>query len=517
MTHLLIDSFVLKKYTKTAYMTGHVKLGSTVKYVQFFMKKNKVDCLTVIDDTGEIQGIITEKALLNALYLNEKKKRYHQQQQIKHLTDYDALTGLPNLNSIKKVLHKKVQLKTELAIMIINLDGFRNVNDNVGYDICNIILTKVADRLQSCIKEKDGLGKKSNDEFILYLCEIKSKKDISTMAEHLLKILSEPYHIESHSIYLKASIGISRASTREIINENELIDHASAALTYSKSQGNNNYGYYKKNLRGITIKNQIIESHLRDAISCGDLILHYQPQFNTLNNTVFGLEALLRWKNKKLGLVSPNTFIPIAEKTGLIIPLSSWAIHEACRQMKHWSNTEQTTSHISVNISAREFTAMDHKKNNLLVKIINDALEGSQLNPAQLELEITESTLMKNYTESLKIMKELKNIGVRIACDDFGTGYSSLSYLKTLPIDTLKIDKSFIDDLASSTHDRAIIQAILLIAESLNMQIVAEGVETKQQLDILKDLGCHIIQGYYISKPKQIIKFDELIKMSNKS
>ncbi len=423
-------------------------------------------------------------------------------QSLDYMAHFDALTNLPNrtlLNDriLQALAHAK-RNQSKVSILFLDLDNFKLVNDSLGHTVGDILLKTVAERVARCIRESDTAARLGGDEFIVMLSNIVHSHEIASVADKILKALATPLQIEQNEISVSASIGIS-IYPDNAHNQDELLATADSAMYHAKKLGKNNYQFFTPEMNSAAKAYIQLEKHLRRALECNELELHYQPQIALESGQVTGMEALLRWNNLELGSVPPCDFIPVAEESGLIVPIGAWVLRTACSQAQQWRQSGYPVR-IAVNLSSRQFQLNPDD----LLDTVNKSLEESGLPPELLELEITETILMQHLDTTLNILEQLKNKGIRISVDDFGTGYSSLSYLKRFPIDTLKIDRSFVNDIASDPDDKAIVAAITVMAQQLNLEVVAEGVETLEQLEFLRNLCCHFGQGYYFSKPLNV-------------
>lgn len=415
---------------------------------------------------------------------------------IQFLETHDPVTQLENRHSFELQLQNTLGTYADQkhAVILLDIDNFRHVIDLYGYSAQLELLKQIGDRIQTCLKPGDCLARQESDKFMICLQNVESKICINRQIKSIQERIAKPFHIQTQAVHLSASIGISLFPQHTKICT-ELIHYAHIACHFAKIKGKNNSLYFIRPMGKHTRHHTQIDSQLHLALTHKEFKLHFQPQVDTNNYKTLGFEALLRWNNPELGNVSPTDFIPVAEQNGLIFPISQWVLEQACKQLSHW-HKEHPYLQISINISPLEFQV----KPSTLLKRISSIIQQNHLNPSCVELELTESSIIKNYTSTLPILHALRAMGIRIACDDFGIGHSSLPYLKHLPIDTLKIDKSFIDDI-ENLHSAAITRAIIVIAKQLNIRVIAEGAEKLEQVNILKDLGCHIIQGYYFSKP----------------
>ncbi|MGK7884810.1 MAG: EAL domain-containing protein [Crocosphaera sp.] len=431
-------------------------------------------------------------------YIFDITQRKQAENNLKYHAFHDNLTGLPNRSSfnqhISLISQNSERYQKIFAILFLDIDNFKNINDTLGHKIGDHILQCFAQRLSSQVRKSDFVCRWGGDEFIVLLAEIKSPQQAAKFSQRLLQSFEDPLQIEGHEIYLKFSVGI--AIYPEDGKEVEiLLKNADSALYRTKEYGRNHYQFYNPQMSVEIAENFTLENQLHQAMKNGELILHYQPQINIKTGEIYGLEALIRWQNPQLGLIRPNKFIPLAEKTGLILPMGEWVLKTACQQNKKWQQMGLPPVRISVNLSAQQLQQSN------LIETVESTLKTVGLEPKWLELEVTESMLMKNTNLAKKTLDELRQMGVYISMDDFGTGYSSLGYLKKFPFDTLKIDQSFVKELNQSPEDVSIISAIMTLSRGFNMRVIAEGVENKEQLKLLQELDCEEMQGYLFSPP----------------
>jgi diguanylate cyclase (GGDEF)-like protein len=418
--------------------------------------------------------------------------------QIQYLARYDTLTGLPNRSAwqehVRSALHTAQRHGDALAVLFLDLDNFKTVNDSLGHPVGDRLLAAVASRLAGCIRAEDLLARLGGDEFVALLPRLSHADDAAVVARKMIQVLSEPIRIDEHELRLSVSIGIALYPT-DGAEVDTLLKHADTAMYGAKEAGRNNYQFFVPEMNARATERLLIGNDLRRAIERNQLTLHYQPQIETANGRPYGCEALVRWTHPERGLVPPDQFIPLAEATGLIVPLGEWVLREACRQQVRWRNEGLGDLIVAVNISALQFRKTD------FVDTVAGILQEAGADPAHIELEITESALMHPGEDLSARLQSLVDLGLTLALDDFGTGYSSLAYLKRLPIARLKIDRSFVDDLPGNAEDAAVTSAALSLARDLGMQVVAEGVETRAQHDYLAERGCHAMQGYLFSRP----------------
>ena len=427
---------------------------------------------------------ITERA--------KEKERFHQ------LVYYDSLTNLPNRELFTDRLDqaiKESRRKKEMgAVLIMDLDHFKRINDTLGHAIGDQLIKAVSMRLQKTMYESDTITRIGGGNFMLLLPRIVKPEHAETVANKLLMVFKSPFHIQEHELFTTCSIGIA-IFPQDGEDPPSLIKNADAAMHLAKDRGKDRYQLYSSAIANNSFERLVLENSLRRALEKNEFLLHYQPQLDLRTGKVSGVEALIRWQHPDLGSIPPLEFIPIAEDIGLIHPIGEWVLRTACEQKRIWQNDGFRSLRVSVNLSARQF----HYVN--MVDMVMSILRQTGIDPTSLDLEITESTIMEHLEDTTETLRRLKEMGCHITIDDFGTGYSSLTYLKTFPIDMLKIDRSFVRDIVTDADDRAITQAIISMAHSLKLEVVAEGVEEKAQLEILKSQGCDILQGYLFSKP----------------
>jgi len=379
-------------------------------------------------------------------------------------------------------------------VLIMDLDHFKRINDTLGHAIGDQLIKAVSVRLQKTMYESDTITRIGGGNFMLLLPRIVKPEHAETVANKLLMVFKSPFHIQEHELFTTCSIGIA-IFPQDGEDPSSLIKNADAAMHLAKDRGKDRYQLYSSAIANNSFERLVLENSLRRALEKNEFLLHYQPQLDLRTGKVSGVEALIRWQHPDLGSIPPLEFIPIAEDIGLIHPIGEWVLRTACEQKRIWQNDGFRSLRVSVNLSARQF----HYVN--MVDMVMSILRQTGIDPTSLDLEITESTIMEHLEDTTETLRRLKEMGCHITIDDFGTGYSSLTYLKTFPIDMLKIDRSFVRDIVTDADDRAITQAIISMAHSLKLEVVAEGVEEKAQLEILKSQGCDILQGYLFSKP----------------
>ena len=435
-------------------------------------------------------------------------ERKASEEHVRYLAHHDALTGLPNrmmmMERLEHALAHAHRQNQMLAVMFIDIDRFKSINDSLGHAQGDELLKIVAQRLTAGVREDDTVARLGGDEFIVILEVVAGLEDAVVVAEKLLNLMSQPVMLDRQNMVVTSSVGIS-IYPNDGDNADTLIKHADTAMYRAKEQGRNNYQFYTVDMNIRARERLTIESSLRYALERNEFQLYYQPQVDLRTRRITGMEALLRWQHPDHGLIQPSRFIPIAEETGLIIPIGEWALRTACFQNKAWQNAGLPCLHVAVNLSARQF-----KQANLL-QMVKQALADSGLEPRYLELEITETIAMEHADETIDKLKALKAMGVTISMDDFGTGHSSLSYLKRFPIDTLKIDQSFVKDVLFDSQDAAIAAAITTMARGLKMKVVTEGVETQEQVGFLREHDRDEVQGYFFSLPLPAKAFADLL------
>ncbi|NJO40312.1 MAG: EAL domain-containing protein [Cyanobacteria bacterium RU_5_0] len=420
------------------------------------------------------------------------------EEKLVHDALHDTLTGLPNRILLMERLHHVIQLSqrsnTLFAVLFIDLDRFKVINDSLGHMIGDQLLISIAYRLSGCLRPSDTIARLGGDEFIILLEDIKDNADATQVADRIQRELSLPFNLEGHEVFTAASIGIAFSMTG-YTRPDDLIRDADTAMYHAKAAGRGRYEIFHLGMHTHAVELLQLETDLRRAIERQELLLHYQPIVSLRFQRIIGFEALLRWYHPRRGYICPTEFVPIAEETGLIIPIGQWVLRQACQQMRHWQQQfSDREPIISVNLSSKQFTPY-------LIEQISQILEDTGLNARYLRLEITESTLMENAESAIMTLTQLRDLGIQLAIDDFGTGYSSLSYLHRFPIDTLKIDRSFISKIDVDGEQLAIVRTIMTLAWNLGVEVIAEGVETQKQLVQLRSLRCEYAQGYFFCKP----------------
>ena len=453
-----------------------------------------VGITAVFDDEGDLASYVC--------FFSDISERKASEQRIHRLAYYDALTHLPNRTLFQDRLHTALQQgernKSWVVLMFLDLDRFKPINDSLGHAAGDRMLKDMATRLLACVDDDDTVARMGGDEFTLLLqpraTRVMALNQAVSVAEQILASLVQPFVLENREFFVTASIGIA-LSPQDGNELSQLMKNADTAMYHAKERGKNNFQFYQADMNASALERLELESDLRHALEQQEFILYYQPQFSGDGKRLTGVEALLRWNHPRRGLVPPGDFIPVLEELGLVVDVGDWVLAESCRQLKCWHQAKVRVPKVSVNISVRQFS-----DGQLGTRIAN-ILKETGLSPACLELELTESILMREVSEALQILASLKNLGLSIAVDDFGTGYSSLNYLKQFPIDVLKIDRTFVDGLPAGEQDAQIVRAIIAMAHSLNLAVIAEGVETHEQLEFLREHGCDEVQGYLFGRP----------------
>lgn len=453
------------------------------------------------------------KAIKMAGSITDISERKMNEKQVRQMAYFDVVTNLPNrhyfIQKYKEVLKSNSLSNKSSALIFLDLDEFKKINDTLGHDKGDYLLKEIAIRLKTSIPLNSIAGRFGGDEFLVLVPEFDNIKDLESICNNLLNMFKEPFILDGVFTYVTTSMGISVAPVDGEKSE-VLLKNADTAMYRAKEQGKNQYCFFSYSMGKELVKKITIENNLRHALENREFELYYQPQVNLCNGKIEGMEALIRWNNKELGFVPPNDFIPIAEKTGLIVPIGNWVLETACKQNKIWLDKGLSYNSIAINVSCIQFIRHDFIDN------VKDILTKENLPSNHLDIEITESLLMDSTEDNINKLKDLKSMGIKIALDDFGTGYSSLNYLRQLPINVLKIDKSFVQEICDKAEQRLIIDVIINLSHRLGYKVIAEGVETKEQLILLKDMGCDIAQGYYFSKPISAEDMEYLlIKNSN--
>ena len=475
------------EYRTTLYLMKKSKEKILINLSLSLLRDNRGKPIGIV---GYLQDITERKKAEDALLAQKEILRYQ--------AHHDALTGLPNRvlfsDRLEVGIEKSKRHKEGLALFFIDLDKFKHINDSLGHGVGDSVLKVIAKRLKDIIRKEDTLARLSGDEFTLIMEELQHPEDTSLLAEKILKTLSEVIVIDDQKLYVSGSIGIS-FYPQDATDAQSLLKYADTAMYKAKEEGRNNYQFYSPTMTEFALKRMLMQNSLRQAIDNEEFILHYQSQINASTYALVGVEALVRWKHPTMGLLMPDEFIPLAEETGMIVEIDQWVMRTAMKQISQWYKEGLNPGVLGLNLSIKQLDKTD------FIQKVEACIKRNDFNPKWLELEITEGQMMKRPEEVITKLKQINNLGIGISIDDFGTGYSSLSLLKRLPINRLKIDRSFIKDIPEDEEDVAIIKAIIALAGSLKLDLIAEGVETSEQRDFLLDHGCINIQGHYYSHP----------------
>ena len=491
------DIPTLKEYIPTLIETGVLNTDL------YLVKKSKelipisFSLSLLKDQSGVPIGIIG----INKDISKRKKAEdeLHEQRSILYYqAHHDALTGLPNrvlfFDRLEQGIIKAERHTEGLVLFFIDLDKFKHINDSLGHVTGDSVLKIISKRLQDIVRKEDTVARLSGDEFTVIIEELKKPQDTTIIAEKILKTLQEPIHIENHQLYVSGSLGIS-IYPEDATDAQNLLKYADTAMYKAKEKGRNNFQFYSSDMTEYAMKRIAMKTSLRQAIDKKEFIIYYQPQVNSCNNELVGMEALVRWKHPTMGILIPDQFIPLAEETGMIIEIDRWVMRTSMIQISHWYKEGLKPGVLGLNLSVNQLESND------FIPLIKESIEAYAFKAEWLELEITEGQMLTKTEDVIFKLREISDLGVGISIDDFGTGYSSLSLLKRLPIHRLKIDQSFIQDIPDDEEDIAIVNAIIALAESLNLDLVAEGVETSEQKEFLMNNGCINMQGYYFSHP----------------
>ena len=435
--------------------------------------------------------------------LTDISDRKASEEQMRHLAEHDFLTGLPNrvllLDRLQQAIAVAERHRARLALLFLDLDRFKNINDSFGHHIGDKLLQTVAERLKKCVRSIDTVSRLGGDEFVIMLVDTGSGEPIAHVADKILQAIGTPYSIEGCEFAITTCIGISTYPA-DGTDMDVLIKNADTAMYHAKGKGSNRYQFFNNDMNARVVERIVLENSLRSALQDGEFILEYQPQIHMTSNQLIGAEALIRWHHPAFGRLMPDRFIQVAEECGLIVPIGDWALRQACLQARAWQD-QGLKLVMAVNLSVAQF----HQKD--LLRSVTEALQAARLEPHLLQLEITESIMMEEAKGAIDMLRALRDLGIRLAIDDFGTGFSSLSYLKRIPIDKLKIDQSFVRDITLDPEDAAIINAIIVMARSLNLTVIAEGVETLEQFRFLEAHGCDEYQGFFASQVLTVAEF----------
>lgn len=423
-----------------------------------------------------------------------------------HQSNYDELTNLPNrflaFDRLQQAISRSQRLHRKVAVMFVDLDQFKYVNDTLGHTAGDQLLIEATQRLRACVRESDTIARLGGDEFAIILTDLQEDAHYEIVAQKIIDQFKVGFKLDNNEVFVTASIGIS-ISPVDGTDPHALLRNADAALYKAKEESRNTFRFFKKEMNESAVMRLTVESHLRNALAKDEFHMVYQPIVELHSGIIHGVEVLLRWMNPELGQVEPDIFIPLAEETGLIVPIGEWILNSACHEVKKLHNKFEIPFVVSINVSSKQIITTD------IVHIMEGVIQRTEIDPKYVQLEITERLLMEDTPKTMEVLRKLKNLGIRIALDDFGTGYSSLGYLKKFPFDVLKLDRTFIRGVTTRINDAALAEAIITMAQTLDLEVVAEGVETIKQYDFLKKEKCNMVQGYYVSKP---LKIDRLIK-----
>ena len=453
-----------------------------------------------------ISAILQEQQI--AWFAFDLSNNEQSRERITHLAYHDALTRLPNQSLFKDRLKQAIALSSRSdqiqAVLLLNVDRFKTINDSLGYTAGDQMLQAIAQRLTSCVRESDTVARFGADEFAVLLMQLSRTQDAANTAKAIKQAVEQAFLIDGRELFITSSIGIS-VYPQDGRDTATLLKNAGVALQRAKEKGRGDYEFYASGNTSQALKQLLLESQMRPGLERGEFVVEYQPQVDVKTFQLVGMEALVRWNHPALGMLQPSDFIQLAEDTGMITQIGDWVLRTAFAQNKLWLDSGFSPMRLAVNVSARQF------QQSAFIGTICDLLKETNLDPALLELELTEASIMKEPEKAIDKLNKLRDLGIKIAIDDFGTGYSSLSYLKRFPIDTLKIDKTFVADVSTDEDDAAIAKAIVMMGHALDMSVIAEGVETPQQLEYLTSLGCDVIQGYLFSPPLSTESFTELL------
>lgn len=520
---VILDRGILLRFQE---LSNDIRKIGEGKDLSVRLKRQNIDD-ELTDVSNEINGMLgalersqlflskSESALKKAIEKLQDEVLEHQktQEQIKYIAYHDTLTGLPNRNLLNELLVHSITLAERnnkcMAVLFLDIDGFKMINDSKGHGMGDQILQEVAERLLKTLRKSDVIARHGGDEFIVIIEELDNCSGVELIANKIINCFQEPFHLENQDYFLTTSVGVA-VYPADGQTPDMLIKNADIAMYKAKENGKNQYLFCTPVMKDVANEMMELSTNLYRAIEKNELELYYQPQLSCHNNQIMGVEALIRWRHPVMGLISPAKFIPIAEKTGLILPIGEWVLRTACQQNKKWQEQGLPKIRMGVNLSLRQF------HNNDLLNLVESVLKETKLAPQYLELEITETIAMKEKSYIINTLNAFRQIGVSIAIDDFGTEYSSLSYLKHLPVDRLKVAMQFIRGIGIDHKDEALAKGIIVLAKSIGMNVIAEGVETKEQLEFLKNHNCDEIQGYYFFKPLAEAEMTKLLITYNK-
>ena len=520
---VILDRGILLRFQE---LSNDIRKIGEGKDLSVRLKRQNIDD-ELTDVSNEINGMLgalersqlflskSESALKKAIEKLQDEVLEHEktQEQIKYIAYHDTLTGLPNRNLLNELLVHSITLAERnnkcMAVLFLDIDGFKMINDIKGHGMGDQILQEVAERLLKTLRKSDVIARHGGDEFIVIIEELDNCSGVELIANKIINCFQEPFHLENQDYFLTTSVGVA-VYPADGQTPDMLIKNADIAMYKAKENGKNQYLFCTPVMKDVANETMELSTNLYRAIEKNEFELYYQPQLSCHNNQIMGVEALIRWRHPVMGLISPAKFIPIAEKTGLILPIGEWVLRTACQQNKKWQEQGLPKIRMGVNLSLRQF------HNNDLLNLVESVLKETKLAPQYLELEITETIAMKEKSYIINTLNAFRQIGVSIAIDDFGTEYSSLSYLKHLPVDRLKVAMQFIRGIGIDHKDEALAKGIIVLAKSIGMNVIAEGVETKEQLEFLKNHNCDEIQGYYFFKPLIEAEMTKLLITYNK-
>ena len=485
-------------------------------YISFVLPMIGSSIIFMLVQCTEVHYFASFLMFFGTLYIILASYRYSnnfiqmalEQENLRYQAEHDALTELPNrilLNSkLEQTIENAKHNNTKVLLLYINLDHFKGINESLGHETGDEILKIVTSRLKETIEEKGTVARVGGDEFGIVLEDVKLLQDASLVAEKILNTLTKVMNIDNNILYVSSSIGISIFPDDGGSSQN-LIKYANSAMYKAKDEGRNNFQYYNSTMTEEAFQRVIMETNLRAALKNEEFVVYYQPQVNGVTNKIIGMEALVRWQHPSMGLISPAKFIPLAESTGLIVELDRLVMKQAMNQISQWYRDGINPGVLSMNLAVKQLQQTD------FIEMFTNLMRETECKAQWIELEVTESQIMTNPDEAIKLLTQISDLGIELAVDDFGTGYSSLAYLKRLPIDKLKIDQAFVNDLPYDEEDSAITKAVIALAKSLNLKVIAEGVEKKEQKKFLVENGCENIQGYFYSKPIPADKFKVIL------
>ncbi|WP_134699442.1 bifunctional diguanylate cyclase/phosphodiesterase [Ammoniphilus sp. YIM 78166] len=492
--HRLIQPLIAGKQGVVSLETSHLRKDSTIYPVEVRLHRIEKDHQTLV-----------------LAIVNDIIERKQAEKMIHYLAYQDHITGLPNRmlfnDRLSVSLSNAKRNQSLVTVLFLDLDRFKHFNDPLGHDKGDAILRQVANKLKQCLRENDTISRFGGDEFAIILSHVSRVEDVGKVAGRILDKVSESIAFEEFEFHLTASLGISLFPHDGMTRE-ELLKNAHSAMYRAKERGGNGYQFYASEMNARMYERLKLENGLHKALDRNEFILYYQPQYDSKTLQVTGVEALVRWNHPELGLVPPAEFIPLSEEIGHVVPLGIWVLYNACKQNKIWQEAGYPPMSISVNLSTKQF------KQSNLVQLVADVLRDTELDPRYLKLELTETDMMENTDEILLTLNQLKAMGIQIMIDDFGKGYSSLSYLKKFPVDILKIDQSFIREIETNSSEREIVVTILHLAKILDMKVIAEGIEIKEQFQFLRKHKCDEMQGYFFSKPLPLSEIEQILKQN---